>query len=280
MDIVVGGIAGLAAGFAIAWFLRAARAQVDLAPVQARLAALEQQHADTTRDLEALKGAHVRVIDQHRDESQRRATAEERAARIPDLDSKLALRDQALTLRDTRIATLETQLVEERKTFDEQRKLLHEAQAALSDSFKALSADALKSNNQAFILLAKATLEKFQEGAKGDLEARHKAVDDLVKPLQESLLKVDGKLGEIEKERVASYSELNAQLKGLVELTCRYCATRRRIWSRRCDSRPCVVAGANCSSSASSRWPACSTTATSSNRKIARPKMVDCVQTW
>jgi DNA recombination protein RmuC len=64
---------------------------------------------------------------------------------------------------------------------------------------------------------AKATLEKFQQGAKSDLEARQKAVDELVKPIKESLEKVDGKLGEIEKARVGAYSALNEQLKGLVE---------------------------------------------------------------
>ena len=45
-------------------------------------------------------------------------------------------------------------------------------------------------------------LAQFQEGARGDLEARQKAVDSLVQPIKESLTKVDGKLGEIEKTRL------------------------------------------------------------------------------
>ncbi|MBF8270775.1 MAG: RmuC-domain protein, partial [Gammaproteobacteria bacterium] len=76
---------------------------------------------------------------------------------------------------------------------------------------------ALRNNNQSFLDLAKTTLEKFQEGAKSDLEARQKAVHELVRPIQESLQKVDGKLGEMEKARVSAYSALNEQLKGLVE---------------------------------------------------------------
>ena len=74
-----------------------------------------------------------------------------------------------------------TAAAEERKAADQKLALLNEAQQRLSDAFKALSSEALKSNNQAFLDLAKATLEKFQEGAKGDLEARQKAVDELVR---------------------------------------------------------------------------------------------------
>jgi DNA recombination protein RmuC len=116
-----------------------------------------------------------------------------------------------------RITELETRLTEERKAAQEKLLLLNKAQTALSDAFKALSADALRNNNQSFLELAKTTLEKFQDGAKSDLEARQKAVNELVRPLKESLEKVDTKLGDIEKERVSAYSALNEQLKGLIE---------------------------------------------------------------
>src|SRR5690606_33933140 len=53
--------------------------------------------------------------------------------------------------------------------------------------------------------------------AKGDLEARSKAVEALVQPLRESLQRVDGKLGEIEMERQKAYSALTEQVRGLVQ---------------------------------------------------------------
>jgi len=114
-------------------------------------------------------------------------------------------------------ADLRTRLEAERTHSQKQIDLLNEVRTSFSDNFKALSTDALQSNNRAFLDLANATLERFQEGAKGDLEARQKAVDQLVRPIAESLQKVDGKLGDIEKDRLKSYSELNTQLKGLVE---------------------------------------------------------------
>lgn len=114
-----------------------------------------------------------------------------------------------------RISALQTRLEEERKANQEKLALLDDAQRKLADAFKALSADALKSNNQQFLDLANATLQKFQETAKGDLEQRQQAIDQLVKPLKESLEKVDGKIGELEKTRAGAYSELREQVKAL-----------------------------------------------------------------
>jgi len=117
-------------------------------------------------------------------------------------------------LRETQ-AELTTRLQAERTAAEEKVALLNEARQKLSDAFNALSSDALKSNNEAFLQLAKTHLEKFQQGAQTDLTARQKAIDDLVKPLKESLAKVDGKMAEIEKERTSAYATLSEQLKSL-----------------------------------------------------------------
>ncbi|HWZ94898.1 MAG TPA: DNA recombination protein RmuC [Opitutaceae bacterium] len=90
-----------------------------------------------------------------------------------------------------------------------------DAHTRLANEFKALSAEALKNNNESFLKLAQATLEKFQEGAKGDLSSRQQAIDSLVKPLRESLEKVDIKIGALENARKEAYGSLTEQLKGL-----------------------------------------------------------------
>jgi len=110
---------------------------------------------------------------------------------------------------------LKAALEGERRAAQERKDSFKQAAEELSEKFKALSRDALKENNQSFLQLANATLEKFQETAKGDLEFRQKAIDQLVKPLKESLEKVDGKIGEMEKARAGAYSELREQVKAL-----------------------------------------------------------------
>ena len=108
-------------------------------------------------------------------------------------------------------------LVEQQKQAQEKLALLDDAKRQLADAFKALAADALKSSNTSFLELAKTQLEKFQESAKGDLEKRQTAIDELVKPVKESLGKVDAKLQEIEKSRIEAYSGLTEQVSSLSE---------------------------------------------------------------
>ena len=123
--------------------------------------------------------------------------------------------DRGRTHGETERAVLQTRLEEERKANQEKLTLLNNAETKLADAFKALSADALRSNNQSFLDLAKQNLESFQQNAKGELERRQSAIGDMIKPLKESLEKVDGKIGELEKNRVGAYSELREQVKVL-----------------------------------------------------------------
>jgi DNA recombination protein RmuC len=116
-----------------------------------------------------------------------------------------------------RIAQLETELENERASLAEKLRLLDEARAQSADAFRALSAEALKSNNQAFLELARTSMERFQESARGDLDARNKAVESLVKPLAETLSKLEGQTVGLEQARAVAYTGLSEQVRQLLE---------------------------------------------------------------
>jgi len=92
---------------------------------------------------------------------------------------------------EARAQEMAARLEQERRAAEEKLALLHEAQQRLSDAFKALSAEALRSNSQTFLELARETLDRYQTGARQDLDGRQKAIHELVKPLSEQLREVD-----------------------------------------------------------------------------------------
>lgn len=211
------GILAALVSAALAWVWRDLRSKVAHAALDAKVNALQEQLNAKSTEETRLRAANEALAVKLQSESERRATAEAVAARVSELDARLASREVEIQTQKARLAEVETRIAEERKAAQEKMKLIVDAEAALTNAFKALSADALKQNNQSFVQLATETLAKFQETAKGDLEARQKAVDALVLPIHESLQKVDGKLGDIEKSRIEAYSALNEQLKSLVE---------------------------------------------------------------
>lgn len=193
-------LAGLILGVALAWLILRGRI------AQAQAAGRAEAAAETGPQLATLG---------ERLEGKERQLEEERAQR-QRLETGLdSLRAENSELQ-ARLAGMESQLREERRAAAEKLALLDEARQKLSDAFKALSADALQTSNQQFLQLARASLEKFQEGARNDLESRQKSIDQLVKPLQESLGKVDVRIQELEKARTEAYGRLDTQLQSLL----------------------------------------------------------------
>ncbi len=111
----------------------------------------------------------------------------------------------------------QARLEAEQRASAEKMALLKLNQQELQQAFKALSAEALNANNRNFLDLAQSRLEKFQSEARGDLSLRQQAIDQLVKPLQEALSKVDTRIGQLEQARSGAYARLDEQLKTLME---------------------------------------------------------------
>jgi DNA recombination protein RmuC len=113
-------------------------------------------------------------------------------------------------------ARLESDLASERRNNAEKIELVTRASEDLRNAFKAMASEALKSNNSSFLVIAEETLKRFQSQAKGDLEARQKAVADLVAPVRDSLNKVDAQIQQMEVARGNAYGELRSQVQSLI----------------------------------------------------------------
>jgi DNA recombination protein RmuC len=108
-------------------------------------------------------------------------------------------------------------LEHERSLSQERLATVNDAQERLSASFKALSAEALQASIAHLSEVAKTQLRAAQSEAKGDLDKRRDAVDQLVAPLKEQLGRVDAQLLQLDRERRESRGRLEAQMRSLTE---------------------------------------------------------------
>jgi DNA recombination protein RmuC len=133
-------------------------------------------------------------------------------------------RMRSLSREAAHAGELERELVRARADLEHERVLAQErlatltdAQERLSASFKALSADALKSSIDQLTELNRAQLSAARAEARGDLDTRRQAVEQLVGPLKEQLGRVDAQLLALDQERRESRGRLEAQLRTLAE---------------------------------------------------------------
>jgi DNA recombination protein RmuC len=224
--IIISLVGGALAGAALAWLFARQRAAAAHAEKDAAVA---EKEATLRAEFACTDG---RAREEHAREklelSTRLATAEANAAsncaRLAEFQSEITAREQMLgELRGTkgnaeaRIASLETQLADERQQAAEKLALLQDAQKQLTTQFEALSYQALQKNNEAFLALASTKLGEVQEKAAGELAKKEQAITELLKPVRDSLARVDGQITEMEKARAGAYEGLLAQVRSLGE---------------------------------------------------------------
>jgi len=188
--MVIAGVAGFMLGGLLAWLWSSARLRGEL---QARLieAAERAQRAESIA-------------------AELRKQAEGERADLARLRDDLAVAQQARTAAETRSE-------EALKSLQEQKALLSEARSEMAEAFKALSGEALKTNNEAFLSLARTSFERLQSEAKGDLAQRQQAIDDMVKPLQDALTRYESQIHLLEQSRQSAYGGLDQHLRSLAE---------------------------------------------------------------
>ncbi len=112
-----------------------------------------------------------------------------------------------LAARPARIQ-LQSELERDRAVHAERLKAYEQTEARLRDTFQALSASALETNNRTFLDLAETRLGQTRVEVAGEIEARKKAIEDLLAPLAQTLQQVDREIKDSERRRIQSGTEL------------------------------------------------------------------------
>jgi DNA recombination protein RmuC len=110
------------------------------------------------------------------------------------------------------LASAQSRLREESAADQERERTLLQTEERLARVFDGLARQSLQESTRSFLELARENLGRHQEAAKGDLKEREKAIEGLVAPIREALLRTERQIGEIEKERHQAFGSISALL--------------------------------------------------------------------
>jgi DNA recombination protein RmuC len=109
-------------------------------------------------------------------------------------------------------ARLRSDLAHQQRVVPEKLALLEAAQGELKQSFDALAGAALRATTDEFLKLADQKLGNVQKDALGELGKRQQALDELIKPIRDTLAQVDQKLGESDRGRIETGTAIRTLL--------------------------------------------------------------------
>jgi DNA recombination protein RmuC len=113
----------------------------------------------------------------------------------------------------------------------------------LQGVFGELARDSLKSNSELFLQLARERLARQQQDAAQALQQRETAIESLVQPIREALVRTEAQIQSIERERIDSFASIKTQMEGLaLGQTC--CRGKPAIWWALCAVRMFAANGA------------------------------------
>ena len=113
------------------------------------------------------------------------------------------------------LARLQSALERDRAVHSERLQTYQDAERTFRETFQALSADALQTNNQAFLTLAETRLREARTEAVSDIDARKTAIEALLAPMAKTLDQVDHELRDAERRRTESGAMLLQKITAL-----------------------------------------------------------------
>jgi hypothetical protein len=115
------------------------------------------------------------------------------------------------------VAGLEATVAHEHALAAERLAAVERANERASAAFKALSGEALKDASTHLVELATAKFGELRTETRGELEAREKAIEQIVGRVSESLTQVDSKLETLDRDRREAQGALQQHLRAVIE---------------------------------------------------------------
>lgn len=122
---------------------------------------------------------------------------------------------QTLTEHEARRFSLEKEVVRLESELRSRQEALDSTKEALLDVFKSAANEALQTSNKQFLELAKENLQGTVKQAEGNLDQRKAAIEELLKPLRESIDKHKLRTDQVEKQSMETFGKVAEMLTGL-----------------------------------------------------------------
>ncbi|MEM9706860.1 MAG: DNA recombination protein RmuC, partial [Pseudomonadota bacterium] len=142
-----------------------------------------------------------------------RLEAEAAAHRGDDVDK---LKAELADAQEAR-AGLEAKAAAQEATLTERERALEEQKTRMETDFRAVASTMLGEAHKAFLERADETFTRYRENAGADADAKRKALDDLIKPMRETLTKYEAGLTEMRAEQQKARGELTAKITDLAK---------------------------------------------------------------
>jgi DNA recombination protein RmuC len=123
-------------------------------------------------------------------------------------------RSSSVTVREEN-ARLRSEISHLERAVPEKLALVEKAEGQLRASFDALASAALRGATEEFLKLADQKLGNVQKDAVAEIDKRQQAFDALIKPIRDTLTRVDQKIGESEKNRLTTSTSLETLLRDI-----------------------------------------------------------------
>lgn len=207
MEAVIGISAGIG-GALLAALLVWLRLNSRLAAMRERATALEQRIEERDSQYQRLR--------------------QDAAQQVREMRAQQAKVDERRQAADVRVATLETELRAREQQFAEHQRVLDDAERRLSEAFEQVGSRALDANSERFIELAHNVLSTYMSEARGDVDQRRQAVEQLVTPIRDLLDRQNQAVADLESKRTDAYRGITREVASLAAETDRLIEAMRR----------------------------------------------------